>query len=65
MRTSEQVKGLGLYSSACCSEEALFDVTDNFSRCPACERLCFWELVEPVVSWLDLQQQDNDTLLAA
>jgi hypothetical protein len=59
MRTSETVKELALYSSACCTEETLFDQNDRFSRCPACEQLCFWEYIEPVVSWLELEQQDS------
>jgi hypothetical protein len=54
MRTTETVKQLGLYDSACCNEETLFDRQDTFSRCPACHSLCFWQLVEPVVSWQEL-----------
>jgi hypothetical protein len=59
MKTTAKVLALGLYKSACCDQEVLFDRDDCFSRCPACERLCFWELVEPVVSWLDLQDTEQ------
>ena len=54
MKTAERVRQLGLYASACCTEELLFVVNDQFSRCPKCERLCFWELLEEVVSWQDM-----------
>ena len=54
MKTAESVRQLALYASACCADELLFDVNDKFSRCPKCERLCFWELVEEVVSWQDM-----------
>ena len=56
MRTSERVEELAVYASACCKEEALFDRNDCFSRCPKCERLCFWVYVEPVVSWTQLEE---------
>ena len=62
MKTAEPVRQLALYASACCTDEVLFDVNDQFSRCPKCERLCFWELVEEVVSW---QEMDNLLLEAA
>jgi hypothetical protein len=55
MKTAERVHGLGLYASSCCIDEAVFDVNDRFSRCPKCERLCEWELVERVFSWLELE----------
>jgi hypothetical protein len=64
MRTTEVVKELALYSSACCHEETLFDRLDTFSRCPCCQRLCFWEYVEPIVSWLDLMESDDECLAA-
>ena len=54
MKTAEPVRQLALYASACCAEEILFQVNDRFSRCPKCERLCFWELLEEVVSWQDM-----------
>jgi hypothetical protein len=56
MRTAQPVLQLALYASACCTDEVLFQVNDVFSRCPKCERLCFWELVERVVSWQDLDK---------
>ncbi len=64
MRTTENVKQLALYASACCREETLFDRNDTFSRCPRCQSLCFWEFVEPVVSWLDLMEEDGDLVAA-
>ena len=64
MRTTENVKQLALYASACCHEEALFDRNDTFSRCPRCESLCFWEHVEPVVSWRDLMELDDELIAA-
>jgi hypothetical protein len=54
MKTAEPVRYLALYASACCAEEVLFDVNDRFSRCPKCAKLCFWNLLEEVVSWQDL-----------
>jgi hypothetical protein len=50
---------LGVYKSVCCDQENLFDRNDCFSRCPACERLCTWEFIEPVISWLDLQNTEE------
>jgi hypothetical protein len=55
MKTAETVRGLGLYASSCCLDETVFDVSDHFSRCPKCERLCEWELVERVFSWRELE----------
>ena len=49
MKTSETVAELGLYESACCGEELIFDDGDIFSRCPQCNGLCQWEFLEPVV----------------
>jgi hypothetical protein len=54
MKTAEPVRELALYASACCSEELLFLVNDQFCRCPKCGSLCFWKLIEPVVSWEDM-----------
>ena len=62
MKTAERVPRLGLYASSCCMAEALFDVNDPFSRCPECERLCEWNLVERVFSWQELEDLE---LLAA
>ena len=44
MRTSEDVRELGLYQNDCCSEELIFDEGDTFWRCPRCHDLCCWEL---------------------
>jgi hypothetical protein len=54
MKTAERVRHLALYASACCADEVLFDVNDRFSRCPKCVKLCFWECLEEVVSWQDM-----------
>jgi hypothetical protein len=55
MRTGEDSRELGLYATACCLQEMIFDAKDTFRRCPKCERLCKWELVEPVVAWTELE----------
>ena len=59
MKTAERVRRLGLYASSCCIDEALFDVNDLFSRCPKCERLCEWDLVERVFSWQQLEDLET------
>jgi hypothetical protein len=59
MKTAERVGQLGLYASSCCIDEALFDVNDQFSRCPKCEKLCTWELVERVFSWQELDDLET------
>jgi len=46
MRTSEAVRGSGLYASECCGEELVFYKHDTFWRCPRCHSLCEWELTE-------------------
>ena len=46
MKTAEDVRESGLYSSDCCERELLFAENDSFSRCPRCSRLCEWELVD-------------------
>ena len=56
MKTAEPVRQLALYASACCNEEILFYINDQFSRCPKCARLCFWKLLEEVVSWQDMDK---------
>lgn len=63
MKTTENVRQLGLYASSCCTDEAVFDVNDFFSRCPKCERLCDWDLVERVFSWQEFAE-DLETLAA-
>ena len=55
MKTSEDVRELGLYASDCCREELIFDKNDCFSRCPRCERLCEWELIENLISWVEME----------
>jgi hypothetical protein len=55
MKTSEDARELGLYASDCCGEELIFDENDCFSRCPRCERLCEWELIENLISWVEME----------
>ena len=45
MKTGEDVRESGLYSSDCCVQELLFTENDSFRRCPRCSGLCEWELV--------------------
>jgi len=63
VKTTDRVRQLGLYASSCCIDEAVFDANDLFSRCPRCERLCEWDLVERVFSWQELVE-DLETLAA-
>jgi hypothetical protein len=65
MKTAQPVRQLALYASACCADELLFQVNDVFSRCPKCQRLCFWEVVEQVVSWQEMDELDEVELEAA
>ena len=58
MKTTEDVLELGLYASECCNEELIFFKSDCFSRCPRCEELCKWQLVEKLVSWKELERVD-------
>ena len=46
MKTGQDVRESGLYSSDCCERELLFTENDSFRRCPRCSRLCEWELVD-------------------
>jgi hypothetical protein len=55
MKTSEDVRELGLYASDCCGEELIFDKNDCFSRCLRCERLCEWELIENLISGVEME----------
>jgi hypothetical protein len=55
MKTSEDVQILGLYASDCCGEELIFDQDDCFSRCPRCEGLCEWELIDNLVLWTQFE----------
>lgn len=50
MRTGEDVKELGLYSSECCLQDILFDTGDSFSRCPRCSKLTAWERVDDTLT---------------
>jgi hypothetical protein len=56
MKTSDDVRELALYASGCCGEEMIFDKNDCFSRCPRCQRLCEWEIVENLVPWDQLEE---------
>ncbi len=64
MKTAERVRKLGLYPSVCCVDEALFDVNHVFSRCPKCERLCSWQLVEKVLSCQELEDLELESQAA-
>ena len=55
MRTSEEARQSGLYASDCCAVELIFTPGDTFWRCPHCQRLCDWELLEVAVSVHDLE----------
>ena len=59
MRTGEDVRELGLYLSSCCASEMIFGARDCFSRCPHCEALCWWDLEEKLVSWEEMQEQEE------
>ena len=63
MKTTERVRVLGLYASSCCIDEVVFYVNDPFSRCPKCQKLCGWDLVERVYS-LDELDEEFTTLAA-
>jgi len=55
MRTSEDARQSGLYASDCCDAELIFIHGDTFWRCPRCQRLCEWELLEATASPRDLE----------
>jgi hypothetical protein len=55
MKTGETVRDLGLYASACCGMELIFDAGDTFVRCPECNRLCGWNLEEELVTQEELE----------
>jgi hypothetical protein len=55
MKTSEDVRELGLYPSECCGEELIFAKDDCFSRCPRCERLFEWELIENSIPRVEME----------
>jgi len=54
MKTGQDVRESGLYSSDCCGQELLFTQDDSYSRCPRCSRLCEWELVDSGISWKEM-----------
>ena len=55
MRTSEEARQSGLYAADCSAVELIFTSGDTFWRCPQCQRLCDWELLEVAVSVHDLE----------
>jgi hypothetical protein len=55
MKTGNDVRELGLYSSECCLQEILFDAGDSFSRCPRCSNLCDWEVVDVASSLQEMR----------
>jgi hypothetical protein len=59
MRTGEDSIEVGLYASECCGVELAFNKGQCFCRCPKCQRLCAWEIVE------DLDWDDTDGKIAA
>ena len=46
MRTGEDTLELGLYASECCGVELVFEKHDCLWRCPKCQALCDWEIVD-------------------
>jgi hypothetical protein len=59
MKTSQDVVKPGLYMSECCGHEQMFDESEVFHRCPNCQGLCEWELVEaPVAAAPDVRRSD-------
>ncbi len=63
MRTGQDCLELGLYVSSCCESDLIFDRDDCFSRCPHCEGLCDWELIERLASW-DAMEDISETAAA-
>lgn len=59
MKTGQDVRESGLYSSDCCLQELLFTEEDMFVRCPRCLGLCEWDLIDPVVSGLELAEMND------
>jgi len=58
MRTSEDVGQSGRYASECCGRQLNFIKGATFWRCPQCQRLCDWELVQAAVSTGDLEDPE-------
>ena len=46
MKTGTDAKRPGLYASECCNHAAPFKKDQTFTRCPKCNSLTAWELVE-------------------
>ena len=55
MRTSEDAGESGLYKSECCGVELIFTEGDTFWRCPQCQHLCDWQLLEAAISVRDFE----------
>jgi hypothetical protein len=65
MKTGKRALQLGLYASACCNEELLFDVDDRFIRCLTCASDTHWRLLEPVISWQELMEETSPEMWLA
>lgn len=59
MRTNRTVTDLGLYASECCGAELIFDAGDRFVNCPQCNRPCFWEVEEEIVTQDEFEHADD------
>jgi hypothetical protein len=59
MRTGQTLTDLGLYATECCSEELIFDMGDQFAKCPRCQKLCIWEEEEEIVSIDEFEQMNG------
>jgi hypothetical protein len=57
-RTGDTATELGLYATECCGIELLFEIDDTFCRCPKCSAISKWEMVDVVVPWTALEQED-------
>ena len=62
MKTSENVRELGLYISDCCNQDLIFDVGDTFCRCPKCMGLCEWELESSITP---IEALETDSMVEA
>ena len=65
MKTADSVSNLGLYTSKCCGAELIFDTSDQFLRCPSCDRPCRWELEAELLTQEDLERMDTMDTVAA
>ena len=45
-KTTEAVRKHALYVTECCNVEMLFKKGETFTRCPQCEGLALWQLVQ-------------------